>query len=487
MASKTTLNLDNLERLSSRQLAELVMELASGSAEAKRKCRLTLASAQGTGVVAREVAKRLNTIRRSTTFVDWQKSKKLADDLNTQLKAITDNIAPKDPKEAASLLWRFLTLADNVLRRSDDSNGKILAVFDNACQALGPIEQRAKTPPETLAEQVFQALFHDHYGQCDELIDALAPALGETGLEALRQRFLAYRDESVGSDEEIKQVLEESGCDHITVEHYRAFLENRKNRMIDAVLEDIADQQEDLDTYIALQEDNKPYPKLVAADIGQRLLDAGRPSEAWEHINMVAGNIDPDLHYEWVTTRLAILDAMGEAEQAQAFRWQCFEHTLNPALLGEYLDCLPDFEDDNAERKALAHVATYPVLDIALGFLMQWRSQERARALAAELVTDRARELDGHNYWLLPDIADWLAATHPLAATRILRTMIDYTLEIARHQRYPYAAQHLETCAQLAPQISDYAGLLPHRSYVQQLQANHPRKRAFWQRVNAAA
>jgi hypothetical protein len=49
MASKKTLNAKNLEALGAERLAELLIEISSGSAAAKRRLRLELAGALSRG------------------------------------------------------------------------------------------------------------------------------------------------------------------------------------------------------------------------------------------------------------------------------------------------------------------------------------------------------------------------------------------------------------------------------------------------------
>ncbi len=70
--AKTALNAKNLEALGSERLAELLIEISTGNAAAKRRLRLELAGAQGPAEVAKEVRKRLATIARSQSFIDWQ-------------------------------------------------------------------------------------------------------------------------------------------------------------------------------------------------------------------------------------------------------------------------------------------------------------------------------------------------------------------------------------------------------------------------------
>jgi hypothetical protein len=59
----------------------------------------------------------------------------------------------------------------------------VISVFHAACRDLGEIAQAAKAAQKTLAERAFNALNENDYGQYDELISVLSPALGPTGLE----------------------------------------------------------------------------------------------------------------------------------------------------------------------------------------------------------------------------------------------------------------------------------------------------------------
>ena len=72
VASKKTLNAKNLEALGAQRLAELLIEVGTANAAVKRRIRLELAGAQSPGEVANEVRKRLTTIARSRSFIDWQ-------------------------------------------------------------------------------------------------------------------------------------------------------------------------------------------------------------------------------------------------------------------------------------------------------------------------------------------------------------------------------------------------------------------------------
>ena len=103
-----------------------------------------------------------------------------------------------------------------------------------------------------------------------------------------------------------------------------------------------------------------------------------------------------------------------------------------------------------------------------------------AHGLAAELVLARHTELDGDHYWLLTPAAEALEQLEPLAATLMLRSMIDFSLDRAKYKRYGHAARHLQTCSYLAKRIEDFGAIPDHDAYVANLKALHGRKTGFW-------
>jgi hypothetical protein len=189
VASKKTLDAKNLQALGARRLADLLIEVSIANVAVKRRIRLELASAQSPGVFAKEIRKRLTTIARSRSFIDWQNQRALIEDLEAQHRAI-NQVAKTDPAEALELTWRFMALANSILARCDDSNGTVIGIFHAACRDLGEIAQAAKVSPEGLAARAFNALNENDYGQYDELVGILSAALGPAGLEQLKERFL---------------------------------------------------------------------------------------------------------------------------------------------------------------------------------------------------------------------------------------------------------------------------------------------------------
>jgi hypothetical protein len=446
MASKRTLNASNLEALGSAVLAQLLMEVSSGNAVIQRRLRLALAAADGAEGAAQEVRKRLVAIARSTTFVDSRKRRALLADLETQHQAITGVIAAADPGEAFQLLVRFLHLADGVLERSSDTTGALIGVFQGALADLGPLAAAAALQPDALAEQTIELIASNGYGQFDELIPTVAPALGEPGLALLQRHYEEHGGPEASSA--LRQITEARG---------------------------------DVDAYLALFDAQQLSRPGIAADVALHLLAAGRAEQALTILDGAAGNATTSSWHssEWSDARIATLDALGQREEAQQQRWDVFCKSLSIPHLRAYLQRLDDFEDVEEEERALQLAEEHPRPLLALAFLVSWPALPRA----ARFVIRHREHWDGEAYQVHGPAAERLSADHPLAATIQLRAMVTFALSAARTSRYRHAAEHLQSCERLAAEIDDWKGLESHASFLGRLRESYGRRWSFWQLV----
>ena len=257
MASKKSVNAENLAALGAQRLAAILMDLAEHDAETKRRLRLELAGQAGGEIIAAEISKRLTSLKSARSFVDWHKRRDFVKDLDLQRTMIVDRLAPTRPDLALDLMWRFLDLAEPVLNRVDDSNGTVGDVFRAACNDLGAIASAAKPDPARLAERVFEAVTRNDYGVLDNLVRAICPALGEAGMAQLKARLTAAQAKRPATDRF-----------------------DGRSYALRAALQDIADAEGNVDAYIALVPASARKQPGVAAEIGHRLLKAGRAEEA---------------------------------------------------------------------------------------------------------------------------------------------------------------------------------------------------------------
>ena len=184
--------------------------------------------------------------------------------------------------------------------------------------------------------------------------------------------------------------------------------------------------------------------------------------------------------FEWEDARIDVLEALGRTDDVQAARWGCFERSLSSSHLRAYLKQLPDFDDVEAEEKALDYAQGSQNVLQALSFLVSWPALDRA----ANLVVKRVDEVDGDHYEILTPTADAMAGKHPLAATLVLRSMIDFSLTNSRSSRYKHAARHLLECSSLSSAIDDFGSFEAHEAYEARLRREHGRKSSFWNRIS---
>jgi hypothetical protein len=475
MAPRTTVTADTLVNLGAQRLADILLDFAGEQPAIKRRLRLELAGQAGGETIAAEISKRLTALRSARSFIDWQKRPDFVRDLNFTRTMIAERLAKTRPDLALDLMWRFMALAEPVLNRVDDSSGSVGEVFRAACDDLGGLATRAKPDPKQLAERVFAAVTKNAYGEFDRLVSTIFPPLGEAGVAALRTRLTAELSSRPAKD----------GYDSQAAAIRRA-------------LQELADGEGDVDAYIALVPAEARKRSDVAAQIGQRLLKAGRSDGAIRVLEAAAprrqtrrGALGDDLDHlgwegpeaDWEGVYLDALDAVGRTEDARRLRWKAFEERLSVERLRAYLKALPDFEEVLAEQKAMEYALGFRSFSVALHFLHAWPEPRQA----VRLVLARHAEIDGNLYYLLDPAARWLESTSPLAATLLRRAMIEDTLDGAKSKRYRHAARHLAECQSLASLISDYGGFDSHTAFIARLRAKHSRKVGFWALVSDAA
>ncbi|QFU08702.1 hypothetical protein PARPLA_02711 [Rhodobacteraceae bacterium THAF1] len=475
---KKTLNKANLEKLGAERLAALVMDLVKGNAALQRRARLELSAAQGPSDVAADIRKRFASLRRSTSYVDWRKQRALVKDLTDLLRIIDGTVALHDPTEAFELLWAFLQLAPSIHERTYDSNGSIGSVMDDAMDLIADISPSISIGPDTLADRILDAVAGAGYGEFDGIIPATAPALGNDGLEHLKRITEAW----IAATPDDEGLAQYRGYGLSSSAEDRARDDRRLTKSI--ILADIADAQGDVDAYIARYSAEQLTFGTIAPGVARRLLDAGRGEEAFEIVTRACA-VDEAKNFRPSRAELdAVFEdclvAMGRTEDLKRHLLTTFEETLSAPHLRQYLKLLPDFEDMEAEERALDFAETFPDLETALALLIEWPAHDRA----ARSVLARADDLDGNVYEVLTPAAEALDAEYPLAATLLRRELIEDTLNGGKSKRYRHAARHFMACRASDTRIEDYGEVCGHDKFEESLRQAHGRKYAVWDLLN---
>ena len=463
MVTNRKITIETLSKLGARKLAELLIAEAAGNRRLKQTLNLAVATKDGPAALGAILRRRLVTLAKSRSMLSYDRGSELIAELDELRKTIFETIGTKDSKLAFELLWEFLDLHSSILESVDDSSGRVSSVFRMACEDLGPIAQRARIEPEALAATVFAKVISNRYGIYDGLVVSLAAALGQKGRAALREQLLQRHQQYLTED---KRAATAAGRYDFTL------------GCLSLALRHIAECEGDADAFIDTYRDSNLTNPLFASEIALQLLRSGRGQEALGYLDRAAPSA-ANPHFgqiEWTDAKIAALDAVQRVEEAQTLRLAFFQDQLSPSHLRAYLERLPDFDDVEAEDRALEFVAGHNNVHSALAFLVWWPALEQA----ARLVRSRISEIDGDLYELLDPAAIALESKYPLAAVLLRRALIEVTLHKGRATRYKHAARHVREIDSLNAQIKDYGGFESHDLFMARLLRAHPRKMGFW-------
>lgn len=444
----------DLVALGAKKLASIITAQAKLDPVFARSVRMAVAAQDDPSALAHEIDKRLKTIRRSKSFLDWDKVGPLVRELEQLRQTIAGPLADQSPALAIEQMRQLLSLGPSVYERSDDSSGKLGDVFRRGGEDLGALWVRAgNRQPEELAAEVISLIEADGYGIFDELPDAASPALGSEG-RAVMRRMVLERQEALSGG-----------------------ARRRFDNSVRWLLPKLADLDDDVDAFIAAVAPGRDNA-IRNAQVAERLIVHGRAEEALEWIDASPGQTHSER--ELAGLRLAALENLGRKDDAQAERRRIFERWLDADMLRVWLKALPDFEDFGAEQAALDLVLQHEDATLALHFLINWPDMKRAD----RLVRAGYDRLDPRAYEILRPSAQALENHDPAAASLLYRLLVAGVLDRAISKYYPYAARDFHAAAGLADAIATDASLLSHAEWIEELRRFHGRKVGFWSLID---
>ncbi len=469
MARKPALSTDKLKDLGPDKLAQLVLEEAERNAGFRRQVKAALAGKTGPEAIAKLIDRRLAGLERAKSFVDWDRARAFRDDLRSLTGTIASELGPASPALAIDRLLRFIATHERVFERVDDSSGSIQDVYYSAISDAGALARNLPVPEaDLLPDKIMAALGESSHGYLADLTQAVAPHLPQETLV----RWDADLKDAIAARTAAEAERQSTGWYYSMTSQWAAMRQS------------IAQARGDLDLLIALEAKKRPHMQDTLG-IAVRLLEAGRAAEALAWVRKPGqpahGTQKDGLSPERVSLEARILEAMEDKTAAQSLRWRCFEVRLSAEILREYLKGLPEFEDIEAEDKALALALGDDRCEAALQFFLEWPRPD----LAAQVIVAHRHRWDGRDWHVLPKIAGTLEHEYPLAATILYRALLDDILSRARSKAYGHGAKYLAKLALLADDADPArpGRMTDHATYLAGLKKTHPRKSGFWGQV----
>jgi hypothetical protein len=451
MADRENERLKQLEACSTEELATLINRLSMQNDDVAKAVELFLLRNDTRGL-AKQIRNRIAGIKRSTSFIGYRYAGEMADNLNSILEIIENDLLASAPLEALRLLAKFIKTDDSVLNRADDSDGMIGDAYHRACHLFGAASKAAGQPPE--AEELFMQLREgDEYGTRDVLYDEAKNILSP---EALKQVVTQWRFRMQGEDFNtfggirirLAQIAESIGDPEL---HEEATLAGR---------------------------DKDDYP-LLALDVAKVYLASGKPEVALSKLPSEGAcrhNSERD------ALLVDIHRAMGNTGEVAKIYWRQFEQSAHPLHAESYLSVIPEEERKAAlsRMRELVKSGPYSAFSRARFF-----AETGDTSAAAEIVERGGEALANEFYGGLLDLVKLLEKDHPLAATILYRANFESILNQAKSKNYGYAASYAKKLVHLSVRVDDWKTITPHGVYWKVIEETHKRKSAFWARLKS--
>lgn len=465
--SRTNVTAASLERLGTPKLAALLVEQARRDRTLRETLARALAEAAGPDDLRHYIERRLPVLAKARPAGDAAAARARVGELDDLRRSAVEVIAPRDLPAAISLLRLMVELAPAIVGRIEAAGEATEAWQTAVVSDLAGLWQRDAPRADEVAD--FVAACCESYGEKPtELVTPFAPLLGEPGLLRVQAQL-----QSGLTDLPTQEAGGSWGA-----AGGRAYDTWRRARLLRRRLGEIADLRGDVDGFIALQQ-GQPRSQVQVRAIVERLLRAGRSDEALTWLD------DARYHNRLIDTtdlRLAALDAAGRGEAAQALRWQRFERQLDRAMLRDYLAHLPDFEDFEAERRAMEYALAARSASDALAFLTAWPDLD----MAARLLRARAHEFGATPPEALFQAAEALRERHPQESVIAVRLAVLAVLQRGLSRLYEKAAQALADCATLPDPSWPPSGPESHDAFIDRLRDDYRRQWGFWRPFEAA-
>lgn len=437
--------LKQLAELSTAQLTSIIGEI-SASSKANAKLVAQLIAAHNPKDLYKLLNRQLTAINNSKRFIGRYDAPELGEKIHQINQSIYSHLLMQAP-DLALKLCKKLTEMDSIFERSDDSDAAISDRLRETYQLLDKAFLQTNTPPDDIAQYLFEMYTTDQYGCREGIVHYAKGAL------------------KAGADKPLEQLVHDN-----TLPDYAKC----------DLLQVIADARDDVDAFIRMTETHSNINDRDRLNIAERLNKAFRGDEAIAWLEQ----IPEDSHYQRQKVALLVEACRleGDDNAARSVLWRQFEANLNPEDYLAYLKFLPKSEQAAARKKASELALSRDGVDQALRFFQEINEYETIHTL----IVQQSDQLNGQNYSLYRKLSTTLAKNgFPLAATLLRRTLIHNVLARAQSAYYHYAVSDMRKASDFAAQVSDWRGQRTHEQFIQELQELHARKQAFWYQVNA--
>lgn len=460
---------EKLISLGADKLASILVEYSHRDEALESKINLAILKNDPNKLIKNIKSKISGITRRKPSFNRYYASE-LAAELSDIVGAVTNDLFPQKPLEALQIMDSLLNKADKIHGQADDSYGDIGGFFCNLSKNIGKcwalIENRGE---HDLATQVFENMLSNDYGEKDNLISDMSEALGNDGLDKLKNIFLARKEE-----------YENGFC------------------KIDGPLRDIADAKDDPDEYMSILIEKGDIRTHEVCEVARRLIASNRVKEAinWllEKPNNIRSpkspaNCDLDKieigrHQEVERYQLLLLayemdNCFLEMEE---LAWRLFELTLSKKYFDAAIKNKVDSE--KVRHKDIAVSICLNKSETNLLTSLMFLEELNELSIINKLILNNHDTLNKDYYYFYRPLSIKLFENkYSLASCILRRKLVEGVLEKAQSKYYNYAVSDYSCAKKYAEKVDDWLNFDNHANYLAALRQNHGRKPSFWSKM----
>jgi hypothetical protein len=448
-----------LNAASKERLVDLLARLALDSSELAARIEYLTNPANA----EKTLQKRIAALRNGKSFVDYRAAHGVAEEIRGIAQDIQADILPVNPAAAQALAEKLIQLDQKIFNRADDSGGVIGQELRDACvlwlKCAAAVRAHAEPAADWVAA-VYELYKDNDYGVREAALKEAHLLLTEPELRALAARFersaLDGIERGLDARDRISHVITPASAMGLVAEALRdPLLYERSIRIY------------------------SPKPnELQSEDIAKHYLECGDGLGALNWLREPWAD-------RFEHSRLDLLDRtyelLGDVARQVEIRRTVYEGSPSVHSYQALSALLSD--TDRAALRADARERAWSHEYVATAAQLLFALDEPE--LAERLIVERAAELDGRNYVMLTElVATSKMQGRLLAATVLLRALVDAILARAYAKAYGHAGRYLRELRALAEEIVDYRGHCSHVEYESSLRAKHGRKTSFWLHVS---
>jgi hypothetical protein len=463
-------NESTLERLRPRlvaatkeELVALLERLASSSAELA--ARLDYLTDRSTA--AKALQQKISGIRRGKRFIGYGETGEIAAAIAAIAEDVRTDVLQRNPEMATVLAEKLVCLDQVIFDRADDSDGLIGEELRAACvlwldaaAAVRTMNPANATDWPAVLYELYQS---NDYGVREPLLEQGDRLLREAELRALAARF----------EHDAREATEAAKCGK--AERHLLFGPSSAMGLVARALRDPHLYEQSI-----LVHSPKPN-SLQAQHIAEQYLDCGDGPGA---LGWLDGAAAENAQFE----RLDLLDRayelLGDLDQHIKIRTEVYRRAPGIHSYRALERILPLGERCAFRARAIQDARTSSCVASAAELLFALEEP----ALAEQVISERAKALDGRKYGLLTALVKTAQANgRLLAAALIWRALIDAILARGYAKAYGHAARYLIELRAVSGRIEDFRGHSLHESYEAALLLSHRRKASFWGRLSSTS